>query len=124
MADDDKSERMRDQNIDWEDVAESDLVTRRGNFRVVAFRDKLGGHEHIALVMGEARLCEDVLVRVHSECVTGDIFGAMRCECGEQLNSALDAIVREGCGVLVYRPGARRARDRPGREGAHPCPAG
>jgi 3,4-dihydroxy 2-butanone 4-phosphate synthase/GTP cyclohydrolase II len=48
---------------------------------------------------------EDVLVRVHSECVTGDIFGAMRCECGEQLNSALDAIVREGCGVLVYLRG-------------------
>ncbi|MFI9817633.1 GTP cyclohydrolase II [Saccharothrix variisporea] len=86
-----------------EDVAESDLVTRRGTFRAVAFR--ADGHEHMALVHGRTRMREHVLVRVHSECMTGDIFGAMRCECGEQLDAALDAIVREGSGVLVYLRG-------------------
>ncbi|MEJ2852627.1 MULTISPECIES: GTP cyclohydrolase II [unclassified Saccharothrix] len=86
-----------------EDVAESDLVTRRGTFRAVAFR--ADGHEHMALVHGRTRLRDHVLVRVHSECMTGDIFGAMRCECGEQLDAALDAIVREGSGVLIYLRG-------------------
>lgn len=85
------------------DIAVSDLVTRRGTFRAVAFRDPVDQHEHLALVLGEAH--EDVLVRVHSECLTGDLFGARRCECGEQLDSALDAIVREDNGVLVYLRG-------------------
>ena len=84
-----------------QDIAESTLVTRRGPFRSVAFRD---GAEHLALVFGRLRR-EDVLVRVHSECLTGDVFGAVRCECGEQLDAALDAIVREGSGVLVYLRG-------------------
>jgi 3,4-dihydroxy 2-butanone 4-phosphate synthase / GTP cyclohydrolase II len=87
------------------DVAESDLVTRRGTFRAVAFRDRAGGAEHLALVHGEPRGRQDVLVRVHSECLTGDVFGALRCECGAQLSSALDAIVREVTGVLVYMRG-------------------
>jgi 3,4-dihydroxy 2-butanone 4-phosphate synthase/GTP cyclohydrolase II len=96
---------MRDLNIANEDVAEADLVTRRGTFRSVAFRDPVDGHEHLALVFGETRMRENVLVRVHSECVTGDIFDAMRCECGDQLNDALDAIVHDGSGVLVYLRG-------------------
>ncbi|MTD56411.1 GTP cyclohydrolase II [Amycolatopsis pithecellobii] len=86
-----------------EDVAESELVTRRGKFRAVAFAH--GGHEHMALVHGGPPLRDDVLVRVHSECMTGDIFGAMRCECGEQLGAALDTIVGEGSGILVYLRG-------------------
>lgn len=94
-----------DEAIGYEDIAESDLVTRRGTFRAVAFRDRMDGHEHMALVLGETKNRENVLVRVHSECMTGDIFGAMRCECGDQLDSALDAIVREGGGVLVYLRG-------------------
>lgn len=105
MTDGDETGRIGDQATDCEDIAESDLVTRRGTFRAVAFRDRRDGHEHIALVMGEARRGENVLVRVHSECITGDVFGAMRCECGEQLDAALDAIVREGRGVLVYLRG-------------------
>lgn len=83
------------------EVAESELVTRRGRFRAVAFAD--GGHEHMALVHGSPR--ENALVRVHSECLTGDVFGAMRCECGEQLDAALDAIIAEGEGILVYLRG-------------------
>jgi 3,4-dihydroxy 2-butanone 4-phosphate synthase / GTP cyclohydrolase II len=95
---------MRDHAIACDDIAEAQLVTRRGTFRTVAFRDPLDGHEHLALVLGET-MRENVLVRVHSECVTGDIFAAMRCECGDQLDAALDAIVREGSGVLVYLRG-------------------
>ncbi|MBB6174035.1 3,4-dihydroxy 2-butanone 4-phosphate synthase/GTP cyclohydrolase II [Nocardiopsis mwathae] len=96
---------MPDQDTGLTDVAESDLTTRRGMFRAVAFRDPIDGHEHMALVFGAAVGGEDVLVRVHSECLSGDIFGATRCECGEQLASALDTIVREGSGILVYLRG-------------------
>ena len=86
------------------DVAESQLVTRRGSFRALAFRDPIDGFEHMALVFG-AVTSEDVLVRVHSECLTGDVFGALRCECGDQLDLALERIVEEGRGVLVYLRG-------------------
>ncbi|GGM61167.1 hypothetical protein GCM10010106_03900 [Thermopolyspora flexuosa] len=96
---------MREHGIAAEHIAEADLVTRRGTFRTVAFRDPLDGNEHIALVHGDPHGKENVLVRVHSECVTGDIFGAMRCECGDQLAAALDAIVAEPAGVLVYLRG-------------------
>jgi 3,4-dihydroxy 2-butanone 4-phosphate synthase / GTP cyclohydrolase II len=97
---------MRDtQDSGLTEVAESELVTRSGAFRAVAFRDGDDGHEHMALVLGDPRGCSDVLVRVHSECLTGDVFGALRCECGAQLRSALDAIVDEGLGVLVYLRG-------------------
>ncbi|WP_030166639.1 GTP cyclohydrolase II [Spirillospora albida] len=87
------------------DVAEAELRTRRGVFRAVAFRDPVDGEEHLALVRGEVEGRPGVLVRMHSECMTGDIFGATRCECGDQLGAALDAIVREGAGVLVYLRG-------------------
>ncbi|MGH3239440.1 MAG: GTP cyclohydrolase II [Spirillospora sp.] len=96
---------MHDQGIEQEDIAEAELRTRRGVFRAVAFRDPVDGHEHLALVRGDVRDREDVLVRTHSECLTGDIFAATRCECGDQLAAALDAIVREGAGVLVYLRG-------------------
>jgi GTP cyclohydrolase II len=92
-------------NTELAEVAESDLVTRRGPFRAVAFRDPHDGNEHLALVRGEPRGQEDVLVRVHSECLTGDVFGALRCECGAQLRSAVDAIADAECGVLVYLRG-------------------
>lgn len=92
-------------NTELAEVAESDLVTRRGRFRAVAFRDPHDGHEHLALVSGEPRGEADVLVRVHSECLTGDVFGALRCECGTQLRSAVEAIADAGCGVLVYLRG-------------------
>ncbi|GAA2155949.1 GTP cyclohydrolase II [Actinomadura napierensis] len=99
---------MHDQGIGREeigDVAEADLRTRRGMFRAVAFRDPVDGNEHMALVRGEVAGRAGVLVRMHSECMTGDIFGATRCECGDQLNASLDAVVREGGGVLVYLRG-------------------
>jgi 3,4-dihydroxy 2-butanone 4-phosphate synthase/GTP cyclohydrolase II len=96
---------MRDHGIEQKDIAEAELRTRRGTFRAVAFRDPVDRHEHLALVRGDVRGRDGVLVRMHSECMTGDIFGATRCECGDQLGAALDAIVREGAGVLVYLRG-------------------
>ena len=85
------------------EIVESELVTASGRFRALAFRD--GGHEHLALVHGDPHGESGALVRIHSECLTGDVFGALRCECGAQLRSAMDAIVAEGSGVLVYLRG-------------------
>ncbi|MDA2804005.1 GTP cyclohydrolase II [Nocardiopsis suaedae] len=87
------------------ETAESELATRRGPFRAVAFRDPQEGGEHLALVRGPLSGGGPVLARVHSECLTGDVFGATRCECGEQLDAALEAIAAEGRGVLVYMRG-------------------
>lgn len=96
---------MSDLDFTPEDIAEGDLVTRHATFRSVAFRDRGSGEEHLALVLGNLEPDEEVLVRVHSECVTGDIFAAKRCECGEQLHASLHAIAAEGRGVLVYLRG-------------------
>lgn len=88
------------------DIAASTLTTgRHGTFASVAFRDPVDGYEHLALVRGRVRGRDDVLVRVHSECLTGDVFGVTRCECGDQLHAAMDALVAEGAGVLVYLRG-------------------
>ncbi|MFI6577903.1 GTP cyclohydrolase II [Nocardiopsis sp. NPDC050513] len=96
---------MYEQTIDPADIAESELATRRGTFRALAFRDPVDRQEHLALTFGALGDGEEVLVRMHSECVTGDALGALRCECGDQLNAALDAIVERGRGVLVYLRG-------------------
>jgi 3,4-dihydroxy 2-butanone 4-phosphate synthase / GTP cyclohydrolase II len=78
------------------------LPTEHGEFRAVAFRERLTGKTHVALVKGDVDGAEDVLVRVHSECLTGDVFHSLRCDCGEQLEVALDQIEAEGRGVLLY----------------------
>jgi 3,4-dihydroxy 2-butanone 4-phosphate synthase/GTP cyclohydrolase II len=78
------------------------LPTEYGDFKMVPFLQKSNGQEHIALIKGEWVEDDPVLVRVHSSCMTGDIFGSMRCECGEQLHKALKLIEKEGKGVLVY----------------------
>jgi 3,4-dihydroxy 2-butanone 4-phosphate synthase/GTP cyclohydrolase II len=83
-----------------ERVVTVQLPTEYGAFTAIAFRETLSGREHVALVMGE--LGDDVLVRVHSECLTGDVFHSLRCDCGEQLEAALAAIAAEGRGVLLY----------------------
>jgi 3,4-dihydroxy 2-butanone 4-phosphate synthase/GTP cyclohydrolase II len=82
--------------------AEVRLPTEYGEFIAVAFREKLTGKTHLALVKGEVDGAENVLVRVHSECVTGDVFHSLRCDCGEQLEQALAQIEAEGSGVLLY----------------------
>jgi len=78
------------------------LPTAYGEFTAVAFRETLTGKHHVALVRGEVEGAENVLVRVHSECLTGDVFGSLRCDCGEQLEEALSRIAREERGVLLY----------------------
>jgi len=78
------------------------MPTAYGEFTVIAFREKLTGKVHTALVAGDIDGAENVLVRVHSECLTGDVFGSLRCDCGEQLEQALSQIAREGRGVLLY----------------------
>jgi 3,4-dihydroxy 2-butanone 4-phosphate synthase/GTP cyclohydrolase II len=83
-----------------ERVVSVQLPTEYGAFTAIAFREALSGREHVALVMGE--IGEDVLVRVHSECLTGDVFHSLRCDCGEQLEAALAAIAAEHRGVLLY----------------------
>ncbi len=81
---------------------EVDMPTQYGHFRLIPFRQKSNGLEHIALIKGEWKQDEPILVRVHSSCATGDIFGSCRCECGEQLHQAMRAIEKEGKGVVVY----------------------
>lgn len=81
---------------------EVDMPTQYGHFRLIPFRQKSNGLEHIALIKGEWEQGEPILVRVHSSCATGDIFGSCRCECGEQLHQAMRAIEKEGKGVVVY----------------------
>jgi 3,4-dihydroxy 2-butanone 4-phosphate synthase/GTP cyclohydrolase II len=83
-------------------IGESAMPLRAGLFRAVAFRDGITGQTHIALVKGRIDPEKPVLVRVHSECLTGDAFGSQRCDCGDQLQSALRRIEAEGCGVVLY----------------------
>lgn len=78
------------------------LPTAYGDFRLIPFLQKSNGKEHIALIKGEWGKDEPILVRVHSSCMTGDIFGSMRCECGEQLHKAMQTIDKEGKGVIIY----------------------
>lgn len=81
---------------------EVNMPTGYGHFRLIPFRQKSNGLEHIALIKGQWRKDEPILVRVHSSCMTGDIFGSCRCECGEQLHKAMEMIEAEGKGVIVY----------------------
>ncbi len=85
-----------------ERVVSTKLPTGFGDFQAVGYRELVGGKHHVALVKGDVEGTQDVLVRVHSECLTGDVFHSLRCDCGEQLESALAMIEREGHGVLLY----------------------
>jgi len=85
-----------------ERVTTVSMPTAFGDFSAVAFRERLSGKHHVALVRGEVEGAEDVLVRVHSECLTGDVFHSLRCDCGEQLEQALRQIAAEDRGVLLY----------------------
>jgi 3,4-dihydroxy 2-butanone 4-phosphate synthase/GTP cyclohydrolase II len=95
--------RRHEQQV--ERVVSTRLPTRYGQFRAVGYRSVLDDSEQIALVAGELGDGEDVLVRVHSECLTGDVFGSLRCDCGPQLDAALHAVAAEGRGVVVYLRG-------------------
>jgi GTP cyclohydrolase II len=85
-----------------EKFSEADVPTGRGVLRTVVFREKRNGREHVALVVGEVQGLEGVPVRVHSECLTSEVFGSLKCDCREQLERALDFVTQNGCGVVLY----------------------
>ena len=93
--------RLRTESL-VEQGEEVDMPTAYGHFRLIPFRQKSNGLEHIALIKGDIEADEPVLVRVHSSCATGDIFGSQRCDCGEQLHKAMQMIEKEGKGVVLY----------------------
>lgn len=88
-----------------EAVSQATIPTEHGDFTAHVYRSRLDGIEHIAFVKGDVNQASNVLVRVHSECLTGDVFGSLKCDCGTQLNNALGLIAKEGTGVLVYLRG-------------------
>ena len=92
--------RQHDQFV--QEVADAHLPTAYGDFQIHGFRNTINSEEHVALVMGDVADGNPVLCRVHSECLTGDVFGSCRCDCGEQLQKALQCIQKEGRGILVY----------------------
>ncbi len=83
-------------------VTSAHLPTKYGNFMIYGYQNQITGREHVALVMGEVADGNPVLCRVHSECLTGDVFGSSRCDCGQQLDEALKRIAKEGRGILLY----------------------
>ena len=85
-----------------ERVAEARLPTKYGDFKAIAYKSDVDTGEHIALTVGEWTEDQPVLVRIHSECMTGDVFGSLRCDCGEQIEMALNILAREGKGVFLY----------------------
>ena len=85
-----------------EEIVRVDMPTKFGHFKLVAFREKNTDNEHLALIKGEWEKDEPVLVRVHSSCFTGDILGSLRCDCGEQLEAAMEMVEREGKGAILY----------------------
>jgi 3,4-dihydroxy 2-butanone 4-phosphate synthase/GTP cyclohydrolase II len=85
-----------------EQEAQAKLPTKYGEFIIRGFQNKLNGEHHVVLTMGDVANGEPVLCRVHSECLTGDVFGSARCDCGEQLDEAMKMISKEGRGVLLY----------------------
>src|SRR6201994_4786767 len=85
-----------------EEVTRVDMPTKYGHFKLVAFKEKTTGGEHLALIKGEWQKDEPVLTRVHSSCFTGDILGSFRCDCGEQLHEAMRLVEKEGQGVILY----------------------
>ncbi|HJX34991.1 MAG TPA: GTP cyclohydrolase II, partial [Desulfatiglandales bacterium] len=93
--------RMRNESFVHK-VAETVLPTSFGEFKALAFVNDIDDYEHLALVKGDISPEKDVLVRVHSQCLTGDVFGSFRCDCGNQLEKAMEMVQKEGAGVILY----------------------
>ncbi len=93
--------RMRHESL-VRKIEEADLPTAQGNFRIFVFEDSIHNESHVALVKGKIDTAEPVLVRAHSQCLTGDTFGSSRCDCGAQLHRAMEVIEKEGRGVVLY----------------------
>ncbi len=95
-----KYRRLNDPFMDR--VSHAQLPTKYGDFEIYGYQNRITGSEHVALVMGDVSDGDAVLCRVHSECLTGDVFGSCRCDCGEQLDAAMKRIAQEGRGILLY----------------------
>jgi len=93
--------RMRTETL-VKKIAEADLPTRYGHFRLAVFEDIIHGDHHVALIKGDIARDEPVLVRAHSQCLTGDAFGSLRCDCGDQLHLSMEMIEKEGRGLVLY----------------------
>ena len=85
-----------------EEIVRVDMPTKYGHFKLIAFQEKNTSNEHLALIKGEWKKDEPVLVRVHSSCFTGDILGSLRCDCGDQLHKAMQMVEEEGKGAIFY----------------------
>lgn len=92
----------RQKEVLIEKVAQAKMPTKYGEFEMIGFINKLNGEHHVALVKGDVTTDEPVLIRVHSECLTGDSFGSKRCDCGEQLHTAMKRIEKRGRGIILY----------------------
>ena len=114
--------RMRTEGL-VRKVAETDLPTEQGPFRIHCYESVIDGQTHVALVRGDIGDGDGVLVRVHSSCLTGDVFHSARCDCGPQLHAAMQRIATEGRGVLLYLNQEGRG-NRPGQQDARLCAAG
>ena len=93
--------RLKKEKLIWRSAG-ADLPTAYGSFRLIAYENSVDHQTHLALVKGEIKSDEPVLVRVHSQCLTGDVLGSLRCDCGTQLHQAMKQIDENGCGVLIY----------------------
>jgi 3,4-dihydroxy 2-butanone 4-phosphate synthase/GTP cyclohydrolase II len=93
--------RMKHETL-IEELVEVNMPTKHGDFKLKAFKQTTTGEEHLALIKGEWSIDESILVRVHSSCFTGDIIGSLRCDCGDQLSSAMKMIEKQGKGVIIY----------------------
>ncbi|MBT7484012.1 GTP cyclohydrolase II, partial [Candidatus Peregrinibacteria bacterium] len=85
-----------------EKLVTTDLDTKYGNFKIMVYKDKIDHTEHVALTFGNIKNKKNVLVRVHSECMTGDVFGSLHCDCNAQLHQAMRIIAKKGAGVILY----------------------
>ena len=94
--------RMNNESLIEKQIESVDMPTQHGNFKLTAYKQTNTDEIHLALIKGEWKKDEPILVRVHSSCVTGDIFGSCRCDCGSQLHSAMDMVEKEGKGVVLY----------------------
>lgn len=94
--------RRAREELPFEKLIEAAVPTKYGKFRAIGYRSAVDSREHVAFVMGDIGGGEDVLTRVHSECLTGDVFGSLRCDCGRQLDRALELVAEEGRGVVLY----------------------
>ncbi|HKE57136.1 MAG TPA: GTP cyclohydrolase II, partial [Pyrinomonadaceae bacterium] len=86
-----------------EKVAEAQLPTELGAFRIIGYRSLISQEEFVVLALGEMRTDQPTLVRIHSQCLTGDVFGSLKCDCGQQLRAAMELIAREKRGAIVYQ---------------------